>query len=76
MRNHFEPVTEQPVRNTDGVLRAWFYVEVTDINGSMVRRRVSLGNDYSTTLETARETVDRVRRSNQQMVSADFRINL
>jgi hypothetical protein len=76
MRNHFEPVTEQSVRNTDGILRAWIYVEVTDINGCVNRKRVSLGNDYNTTLETARDTVERVRRSNQQMVSADFRVNL
>ena len=79
MRNIYIEVaakSEFPARSTDGVLRAWVYVEVTDINGCLMRKRVSLGNDYNTTLETARETVERVRRSNEQMVSADFRVNL
>lgn len=79
MRNYIEPVAvaEKPVRNTDGILRAWVYVWVTDIYGCKTRKRVSLGNDYNTTLDNAREIADKAREHNQDIeVMADFRVNL
>jgi len=78
MRNYNpDTVAEKPVRNTDGILRAWVYIWITDINGLKTRKRVSLGNDYNTTLDNARNTASNVRESNGGMeIMADFRINL
>ena len=65
------------VRNSDGVMRAYTYVEMTDINGRSIRRRVSLGVDWNTELETARDTMERTRANNPSLrIEGDFRINL
>ena len=68
---------ESKVRNTDGVMRAYTYVEMTDINGRHIRRRVSLGVDWNTELETARDTIYSTRANNPGIrVEGDFRVNL
>lgn len=63
--------------NQYGILRAYTYVMAVDINGNNIRRRVSLGTDFCTELETAKDTVERVRSNNQNMnVEAQLLINL
>lgn len=82
MRNNYmndtvETLAESRVSNKQGILRAYTYVLATDINGNKIRRRVSLGTDWCTELETARDTVERVRDNNQSLrVEAEFKINL
>ena len=65
-----------PARNTDGVLRAYTRVNVTNIFGQHVSKRVSLGTDWNTTLETARDLVKKARESNSVEIQAEYRINL
>ena len=70
-------VTAQNVGNTHGTMRAWVYVYVTDITGRSIRKRVSLGNDYNSTLESARDTMQRARAGNRELsVNGDFRISI
>lgn len=88
MNDYFNTAVAEPVkrtrkvsgdtlRNSDGVMRAYTYVEATDIFGRMIRRRVSLGTDWNTELESARNTIERVRANNQGLVvCGDFRVNL
>lgn len=60
-----------------GMLRAYTYVFVTDINGNTLRKRVSLGNDYNSSLEAAREVMQRTRANNKDTeVCGDFKISL
>lgn len=70
-------VTEKPMRNTDGVMRAYTYVYATDIMGRHVRRRVSLGTVWNTELENARNTMQTVRDNNRGLeILGDYRVNL
>lgn len=64
-------------RNTDGVLKAYTYINVVDIMGRSTRRRVSLGMDWNTPLETARDTMERTRANNPNLeLHGEFKINL
>jgi len=60
-----------------GHLRTHTRVHAVDIFGRSITRRVSLGTDWNTTLETARETVQKVRENNPGIeINADYRIAL
>ena len=64
-------------RNKDGYLKAHTLVHVTDIFGNDIARRVSLGTDWNTTLESARERINTAREKNPSIqIQAEFRINL
>ena len=67
------------MRNSEnqGVLRAYTYVIATDIMGKRIRRRVSLGTDWCAELQSAKDTMERVRSNNRELeISGEFKINL
>lgn len=62
-----------------GILRANIRVPIVDLNGHDTTRRVSLGVDYQTTMEEAREKVAAAREANREMgmrIDARFTIDL
>ena len=63
--------------NNQGTLRVYTYVTVTDIHGNEIRRKVSLGTNWVTELEPARDTMERVRADNRNLqVFGEFKIKL
>lgn len=66
----------EDIRNSDGVLRVYTRVNVVNIFGRDVSKRVSLGTDWNITLDTAREMVNQARAANSADIQAEFRVNL
>jgi hypothetical protein len=59
-----------------GYLRANTVVEVTDIFGKPVIRRVNIGRAFGVTLQEAQSMVAQARERNQQHIQAEFKISL
>ena len=73
MKTPVMPATE---RNKDGMLKAYTRINVTDIFGRQVSRRVSLGTEFCIELQAARDMVEVARRNNSVDIQAEYRINL
>lgn len=60
-----------------GQMRASTRVSAVDIFGRSITRRVSLGTDWNTSLDTARDTVQKVRENNPGIeINAEYRVSL
>lgn len=59
-----------------GYLRANTVVEVTDIFGKPVIRRVNIGRAFNVSLQEAQKMVSLARERNQQHIQAEFKISL
>jgi hypothetical protein len=59
-----------------GYLRANTVVEVTDIFGKNIIRRVNIGRAFGVTLQEAQSMVAQARERNQQYIQAEFKISL
>lgn len=65
-----------PVVN-HGTVRAYTRVQITDLQGVTRMKRVSIGTDYHSDLDTARSLVDSARRANEGLqVEANYSISL
>ena len=59
-----------------GYLRANTLVEVTDIFGKTIIRRVNIGRAFNVSLPEAQKMVARARERNSQHIMAEFKISL
>jgi hypothetical protein len=59
-----------------GYLRANTVVEVTDIFGNPVIRRVNIGRAFGVSLQEAQKMVAQARERNSQHIQAEFKISL
>lgn len=72
------PAQEYPAYPVSrGTVRAYTRVQITDLQGVTRMKRVSVGTDYHSDLDTARSLVDSARAANKDLhIEANYTVSL